>query len=118
MKRRSWIFRIGSAVLLTQLTFNSYLQAREKNFLVSLPLITLGYEGALRAEYKLKSHGFFAFDWAGWGSVKPREELTAREIEERNGDSISSKGEDYSLMYGKYDNPKNMSGFINIIESI
>ena len=98
-------------LLITGAVMTPSVNAKEKNFLVSLPLITLGYEGALRAEYSLRSRGFLAFDWAGWGSIEPREEMTTREMEEREGDSVTSEGEDYSVMYGRYDNPKNMSGF-------
>ena len=32
--------------------------------------------------------------------------MTTREMEEREGDSMTSEGEDYSVMYGRYDNPK------------
>jgi hypothetical protein len=82
-----------------------------KNFLVSLPLVTAGREGAIRLEYNLAAKGTVALDWAQWGAKKKREELAPSEIKEHPNNSLQTAGRDLAIMMHRYNNPGNMSGF-------
>jgi hypothetical protein len=86
--------------------------ADEKTFLVTLPVVTIGREGSLHAEFSLKEKGTLGLDWAEWGGLfGTREELTSRERAENPGQSLVTEGRDMSLEFARYTDPYNMSGF-------
>ncbi len=85
--------------------------AEGKVFLVSLPFLTIGNEGAMRAEINAFQKGGFAVEWAQWSGQGQREELTHWEMKHHPGSSLVTEGRDMSLMYGRYSNPASMSGW-------
>ena len=85
--------------------------ADAKYFLISLPVLTFGREGAVRGEYNLFQKGTLALEWVEWVGRGKREELTNPEIKANPGSSLLSEGRELSLMFGRYTDPLNMSGF-------
>jgi len=85
--------------------------ADAKYFLISLPVLTLGREGSIRGEYNLFQKGTLALEWTEWVGRGKREELTNPEIKANPGSSLMSEGRELSLMYSRYTDPMNMSGF-------
>lgn len=87
-------------------------QGAGKNFLISLPLVTAGHEGAVRAELNLANRGAVALDWAEWGSgAERRQDLSPQDIKAHPKDAFLTEGRDMTVMMSKYNNPGNMSGF-------
>lgn len=85
--------------------------ADPKTFLVSVPLITLGRDGAFRAEYNLFQKGTVALEWTEWGGNGKGEELTETERKENPDSSLKTDGRELSLMFGRYTDPLKMAGF-------
>lgn len=87
------------------------LLAKNRSFIFSLPLVTIGRDAPVRAEYNLGKASLSA-DWVEWlGEVGKREELTQSELEEHPNDSMTSQGRELTLMVSRYKNSASMSGF-------
>jgi hypothetical protein len=101
------------ALLLTLFSFISLAEsawAGPKTFLFSLPLVSVGREGAIRAEYNATTKGSLALEWSEWGMGREREELTANELEKHPKDSLITQGREILVMMSKYSNQANLSG--------
>lgn len=85
--------------------------ADAKYFLITLPVVTFGREGAIRGEYNLFQKGTLALEWTEWVGRGKREELSNPEIKASPGSSLLSEGRELGLMFGRYTDPLNMGGF-------
>lgn len=108
---RTNALRVLKLMLILNLTTPICAYADAKSFLVSLPVLTLGREGNLRAEYNLFEKGTLALEWTGWVGKGQREELTNEEKKENPGSSLRTEGREIGLMFGRYTDPLNMDGF-------
>ena len=107
-----FIFYFSLLIGLYQCIFpNAESVAADKDFVISLPIVTLGREGALRGEYNLNNNATIALEWSKWSGDAAREELTNTEIEEDPQTSLITEGSNIGIMLGRYSNPKQMSGF-------
>lgn len=82
-----------------------------KHVLLSIPVVTLGKDAALRVEYNLLRRGTLGLEWREWGAKKRREEFSKHELEQRPGESLTSRGREIGLLWSRYSNPALMSGF-------
>jgi hypothetical protein len=82
-----------------------------KTILVSVPLITLGRDAALRAEYNMKQAGTLGMEWTEWGMGKRQQELTQSEQAKTPNDGILTRGRELGVMWSRYNDANLMSGF-------
>lgn len=80
----------------------------EKSFNLALPLVALGGESVLRAEYNMGQPGSLGLEFT---LIQESELLSQREIEEQPGDSLLQAGSELSLIYSSYVDKQLMSGF-------
>lgn len=85
--------------------------AEYKDFLITFPVVTVGHEGVVRAEYNFFEEGTLALEWVEWGGRGRREELSPRERRDAPSRSLKSEGRDLGLMFSKYTQPSLMGGF-------
>ncbi|MBP6217614.1 MAG: hypothetical protein KA436_03385 [Oligoflexales bacterium] len=99
------------SVIFAQILCSAQAYCEAKTFVLSLPLVTAGREGSLRGEYNLAQKGSLALEWAEWGSVDKRQELSGGDLKSPAKDGLWTDGRDLGLMYSRFHNPQNMSGF-------
>ncbi len=97
--------------VLAELCLPANLRAEAKSFLFTLPLLTVGREGAIRGEYNLYQKAGLALEWAQWNGKGEREELTNDEIRDNPGSSLITEGRDIGVMFSRYSDPKNLGGW-------
>lgn len=102
---------IAKILLWTVLIFPINLLAAGKVFLLSLPFLTIGNEGAMRAEVNVFQKGGLAIEWAEWSGQGQRQELTHWEIKRNPGSSLISEGREIGLMFSRYSKPEFMGGW-------
>lgn len=108
---RRFFSRSLSFCFLMQFFFTLPLFAESKTIVLTLPVVTVGREGVIRAEYNLFQKGTLALEWTEWVGKGERQELGLRDRKENPGNSLLSEGRELGLMFGRYSNPTNMSGF-------
>jgi hypothetical protein len=103
--------RLQKFLLLVELLLALPVYADTKAFLITLPVFTLGLEGALRTEFNLFQRGTLALESTEWVGKGKREELSRREVRENPGSFLLTEGRELGIMFGRYTDPFNMSGF-------
>ena len=98
-------------LMVAELSLPAKMLADTKTFLFTLPVLTIGREGAIRGEYNLFQKGTIALEWTEWSGKGEREELTNQEMKDNPGSSLRTQGRELGLMYSRYTDPRNMSGF-------
>lgn len=99
-----FIFLFLSIVTASQAT----LQAAQRDWLMSLPLVSMGRESLLGLEFNMMNEFSLGIHW---GVLSEGEELRKNELEKHPDDSFVTSGQDIGLIFQRFSNPSEMSGF-------
>ncbi|MCB9229448.1 MAG: hypothetical protein H6618_07540 [Deltaproteobacteria bacterium] len=94
--------------LMIILSWSGPLWGAQKDWLLSLPLVSLGRESLLGVEFNIMND--FSLG-AHLGLLSEGEELRKKELEQQPGNSLRMSGQDFSIIFQRFSNPEELSGF-------
>lgn len=78
-----------------------------KNIHIGLPIVAMGGEAVAKGEWRLGKMGAIGLEWT---SINDVDLMTNSEKDEKIGDSMNLSGNELSLSFSRYSEPKKMSG--------